>query len=196
MQAYRKGDRGPAVSEIRAKLGVLGLLPATDNDLFDAECDRAVRQFQQARGLTVDGIVGRETYVALDEARWRLGDRLLSYTVSHPFVGDDVVELQHQLLDMGFDCGRPDGIFGSSTEAALREFQRNLGLAPDGTCGPHTLKMLASVAPRASGGRPEDLRESEQLHRAGPALPGKTIIIDAAHGGSDPGVEANGLSEA
>src|SRR5204862_6351934 len=59
----------------------------------------------------------------------------------------------------------------SSTEAALREFQRNVGLTPDGSCGPQTLKMLSSVAPRASGGRPEDLRESEELHRAGPALP-------------------------
>src|SRR3954454_18749827 len=107
MQAYRSGDRGPAVAEIRAKLASLGLLDATATgtevymgDVFDEATDHAVRGFQQQRGLTVDGVVGRETYVALDEARWRLGDRLLSYTVSHPFVGDDVVELQHQLLDM------------------------------------------------------------------------------------------------
>src|SRR3954469_3851925 len=196
MQAYRKGDRGPAVSEIRAKLGVLGLLSATDNDLFDAECDRAVRQFQQARGLTVDGIVGRETYVALDEARWRLGDRVLSYTVSHPFVGDDVLELQHRLNEMGFDCNRVDGIFGASTEAALREFQRNVGLPPDGTCGPQTLKELNRMVPRAVGGRPEELRESEQLRRAGPALAGKLVVIDPGHGGDDRGVQAHGLSEA
>src|SRR3954454_613430 len=196
MQAYRKGDRGPAVSEIRAKLGVLGLLSATDNDLFDAECDRAVRQFQQARGLTVDGIVGRETYVALDEARWRLGDRVLSYTVSHPFVGDDVLELQHRLNEMGFDCGRVDGVFGASTEAALRDFLRNVGLAPDGTCGPQTLKELNRMVPRAGGGRPEELRESEQLRRAGPTLAGKLVVIDPGHGGDDRGVTAHGLAEA
>jgi N-acetylmuramoyl-L-alanine amidase len=196
VQAYRKGDRGPAVTEIRAKLGVLALLSASDDDLFDDECDRAVRQFQQARGLTVDGIVGRETYVALDEARWRLGDRVLSYTVSHPFVGDDVLELQHRLNEMGFDCGRVDGIFGASTEAALRDFQRNVGLPPDGTCGPQTLKELNRMVPRAGGGRPEELRESEQLRRAGPTLAGKLVVIDPGHGGDDRGVTAHGLVEA
>src|SRR3954463_14026630 len=197
MRAYRRGDRGPAVAEIRSKLAVLGLFATPDDtDLFDAECDRAVRQFQQARGLTVDGIVGRETYVALDEARWRLGDRVLSYTVSHPFGGDDVLELQHRLNEMGFDCNRVDGIFGASTETALREFQRNVGLPPDGTCGPQTLKELNRMVPRAGGGRPEELRESEQLRRAGPTLAGKLVVIDPGHGGDDRGVEANGLVEA
>ena len=197
MRAYRRGDRGPAVAEIRAKLAVLGLLATPhDTDLFDDECDSAVREFQQARGLTIDGVVGRETYVALDEARWRLGDRVLSYTVSHPFVGDDVAELQQRLLEMGFDCNRVDGIFGASTEAALREFQRNVGVQPDGTCGPLTLKMLDRLVPRAVGGRPEELRESEQLRRAGPALAGKLVVIDPGHGGDDRGVQAHGLSEA
>src|SRR3954469_15882883 len=196
MQAYRRGDTGPAVTEIRAKLAVLGLLNESDADVFDDECDRAVRQFQQARGLTVDGVVGRETYVALDEARWRLGDRVLSYTVSHPFVGDDVAELQQRLLDMGFDCDRVDGIFGAGTEAALREFQRNVGIPPDGTCGPLTLKMLDRLVPRAAGGRPDELRESEQLYRAGPMLAGKLVVIDPGHGGADRGVQANGFDEA
>ena len=197
MQAYRHGDSGPAVTEIRSKLAVLGLLDDPDSsDAFDDACDRAVREFQQARGLTIDGVVGRETYVALDEARWRLGDRVLSYTVSHPFVGDDVAELQQRLMEMGFDSGRVDGIFGASTEAALREFQRNVGVPPDGTCGPQTLKMLERLVPRAVGGRPEELRESEQLRRAGPALAGKLVVIDPGHGGDDHGIEAHGLTEA
>jgi N-acetylmuramoyl-L-alanine amidase len=197
MRAYRRGDSGPAVAEIRAKLSVLGLLGTPDDtDVFDDECDSAVREFQQARGLTIDGVVGRETYVALDEARWRLGDRVLSYTVSHPFVGDDVAELQQRLLEMGFDCNRVDGIFGASTEAALREFQRNVGVHADGTCGPLTLKMFDRLVPRAVGGRPDELRESEQLRRAGPALAGKLVVIDPGHGGDDRGVEAHGLYEA
>jgi N-acetylmuramoyl-L-alanine amidase len=197
LQAYRLGDRGPAVAEIRAKLATLGLVAtAPDSDEFDDACDQAVREFQQARGVTVDGVVGRETYIALDEARWRLGDRVLAYTVSHPFVGDDVAELQQRLLEMGFDCDRVDGIFGASTEAALREFQRNAGVVPDGTCGPQTLKMLDRLVPRASGGRAEELRESEQLRRAGPTLAGKLVLIDPGHGGDDPGAVVPGLSEA
>ncbi len=144
----------------------------------------------------MDGVVGLETYRALDEARWRLGDRLLSHTVSHPYVGDDVVELQQRLLDMGFDPGRCDGIFGRRTDAAMREFQRNVGLAPDGTCGPTTLRALAQLARTVVGGHPQLLRESELLHRAGPALVGKVVVIDPGHGAGDRGATGGGLEEA
>ena len=90
MQVYRRGDTGPAIAEIRDKLARLGLLEPVETDLFDDALDRAVRTFQQRRGLRIDGVVGVETYRALDEARWRLGDRTLSHTVNHPYVGDDV----------------------------------------------------------------------------------------------------------
>ena len=202
MLLYRCGDRGPAVAEIRDRLTAIGLLPASAGAgsptaaVFDTACDAAVRAFQQARGLSVDGIVGPETYRALDEARWRLGDRVLSHTASRPYAGDDVVELQQRLLDMGFDPGRCDGIFGHRTDAALREFQRNVGLAPDGTCGPSTLRALARLARTVVGGHPQWLRESELLHRAGPTLAGRILVIDPGHGGADRGVSAGGLEEA
>ena len=196
MQPYRRGDSGPVIAEIRHDLAVLGLLDnATNTDEFDDACDRAVRAFQQQRGLSVDGIVGAETYRALDEARWRLGDRVLSYRVSRPYVGDDVAALQRRLLTLGFDPGRCDGIFGPQTETALREFQRNLGLTADGTCGPATLKALERLARSVVGGDPADIRESEALRRAGPAIAGKLVVIDPGHGGDDRGVEAHDMCE-
>src|SRR4051795_4589251 len=82
---FRIGDRAHAVSEIRARLAVLGLTEAVergrhaDPETFDQPLDQAVRAFQQQRGLSVDGIVGPSTYRVLEEARWRLGDRLLTY---------------------------------------------------------------------------------------------------------------------
>jgi N-acetylmuramoyl-L-alanine amidase len=196
---YRLGDAGTAVAEIRARLVQAGLLPETGTDLahvFDDVMDRAVRHFQQVRGLTVDGLVGPATYRALEEARWRLGDRLLSYVISNPLSGDDVVALQHQLSELGFDVGRIDGVFDYPTREALREFQRNVGLPADGTCGPATFKALAGLAPLVTGGRPERLRASEALRRAGPTLPGKIVVIDPGHGGPDRGMAAHGLDEA
>lgn len=184
--AYRQGDTGPAVAEIRAKLGVVGLLderagvelldPA--GALFDEATDRAVRAFQQARGISVDGIVGPRTYHALEEARWRLGDRVLCYVPARPMAGDDVAALQQRLLDMGFDCGRVDGLFGAETEQALREFQRNIGVTPDGTCGPATFRALNQLSRTVVGGSPHAMRDSEAITRAGPALAGKLVIID------------------
>ncbi|MCX9192023.1 N-acetylmuramoyl-L-alanine amidase [Carbonactinospora thermoautotrophica] len=202
---YRLGDTGAAVAEIRAKLATLGLLPADEatmgsaamaDAVFDAQVDQAVRCFQQQRALTVDGVVGPQTYRALDEARWKLGDRILQYSVSHLMSGDDVAQLQRRLLDMGFDCGRVDGIFGKDTERALREFQHNVGLAPDGQCGPRTLKALSRLSRTVVGGEPYAMRESEMIHQAGPSLHGKTVVIDPGHGGGDRGVVANGLEEA
>jgi N-acetylmuramoyl-L-alanine amidase len=200
--SYRRGDHGPAVAEIRAKLAVLGLLEqptdplaGTETVVFDDDTDRAVRTFQQQRGLTVDGIVGATTYHALDEARWRLGDRILNYVPARLMAGDDVATLQQRLLDMGFDCGRVDGLFGSDTEAALREFQRNVGIPADGTCGPTTFRALDRLSRTVVGGRPHAMRESEAINRAGPTLSGKLVIIDPGHGGTDLGVRGNGLDE-
>jgi N-acetylmuramoyl-L-alanine amidase len=203
---YRRGDVGPAVAEIQSKLAVLELLPATDagsptgadpaTAVFDDATDRAVRQFQQQRGVTVDGIVGPQTYHALDEARWRLGDRILTYVPARLIAGDDVAGLQQRLLDMGFDCGRVDGLFGVETEQALREFQRNVGIRADGTCGPATFKALNQLVRTVVGGRPHAMRESEAITRAGPTLSGKLVIIDPGHGGGDRGVDGHGMDEA
>lgn len=200
MQLIRRGDRGPAVAEVRAMLHALGLLPdASADDFgsveFDEATERAVRAFQQQRGLASDGIVGVESYRALEEARWQLGDRMLYRVIGHPFVGDDVLALQSWLLERGFDTGRCDGIFGSRTEAALAEFQRNVGLTADGVFGPRTLRAISQLRRAVGGGRADHMREHEALFKAGPALAGKTVIIDPGHGGGDAGFVAFGVSE-
>ena len=194
MQLYRLGDAGDAVADVQATLTGLGLLSGTHPD-FDAETDVAVREFQQRRGLSVDGIVGPETYRALAAARWSLGDRLLSLA-THPFVGDDVLALQDRLLELGLDAGRTDGVFGARTEGALRGLQREYGLVPDGTCGPATLRALRQLGRHVTGGRPQVLRETEALHRSGAALPGKVVVLDPGHGGADRGATGHGLEEA
>ena len=181
---FRPGDRGEAVAEIRARLHDLGMLdgPSTpvDAEAYDATVERAVRAFQQQRGLSADGIVGRDTWRALDEARWRLGDRVLVHLPGNLQTGDDVLTLQRRLLDLGFKTGRVDGRFGPVTEGAVREFQRNVGIPPDGTCGPATLKALSRLAPMVKGGSPNAMRAEERIRREGPQLTGKTVVIDAA----------------
>lgn len=185
------------------RLGLLGREPdapdvedALASAMFDEPCDHAVRAFQQARGLTVDGIVGPLTYRALDEARWRLGDRILVYTPASRMIGDDVSALQKRLIELGFSVGRADGDFGADTDRAVREFQRNVGLRADGTCGPATYKALDRLARTVVGGQAVALRESEVIHAAGPRLAGKVVVIDPGHGGTDRGTVANGVEEA
>ncbi|GAA4865223.1 MULTISPECIES: N-acetylmuramoyl-L-alanine amidase [Saccharopolyspora] len=199
MQLLHRGDVGPAVAEIRNTLAALGLLPAANGRpgpaVFDAAVEHAVRGFQQQRGLITDGVVGPATYRALTDARWRLGDRSLAFLVSRPISGDDVFALQERLLELGYDAGRPDGIFGRETDLALRNFQRDCGLNADGICGPDTLRTFRQLAPKVRGGRPVFLREQEKVRRAGPRLRGKRIVIDPGHGGPDRGARVGNVCE-
>jgi N-acetylmuramoyl-L-alanine amidase len=201
MQLLRRGESGPGVVEIRSTLQRFGLLPAAaadglPEDVFDADVEQAVRAFQQQRGLITDGIVGAATYRALREAGWQLGDRMLALMISAPMSGDDVVALQERLLELGYDPGRPGGVFDEQTEAALRKFQREYGLVPDGLCGPATLRSLRQLGRKVTGGRPRLLREQELLRQAGPRLRGKRIVVDPGHGGAERGVVAAGVAEA
>ncbi|MGY1811249.1 N-acetylmuramoyl-L-alanine amidase [Blastococcus sp. SYSU D00820] len=204
MHPLGPGDRGPAVADVHAALRSLGLLDGDgrpgDGDSADAVYDQAtelaVRHFQQVRGLSVDGRVGEETYRALSEARWSLGDRLLHHDPERPMRGDDVTNLQERLLELGYDAGRADGILGPETEAGLRAFQRDYGLTADGTCGPATLRALRQLGRKVTGGRPQLLRQSASMVESGPHLIGRRIVIDPGHGGDDPGFTEGETTEA
>ena len=168
----RRGDRGPAVADLREALASLQLLPSlngSDRSMaeFDAATDGAIRDFQQRRGLIVDGIVGPVTVRSLTDARWTLGDRALTHTLSAPMTGDDVMALQTRLAEMGYNTGRPDGIFGPLTDACVRDFQRHRGLSEDGVFGPETYRELNRIGRMVTGGRPQYLREYQLVRQAG-----------------------------
>jgi N-acetylmuramoyl-L-alanine amidase len=203
MHPWGRGDRGAAVADVQAVLQGLGLLPPADDAgrpadeaVFDEATELAVRHFQQVRGLSVDGRVGEETYRAMGEARWSLGDRLLHYDPERPVRGDDVIGLQERLLELGYDAGPADGIFGPGTEAGLRAFQRDYGLTADGTCGPGTLRALRQLGRKVTGGRPQLLRQSASFVESGPHLIGRRIVVDPGHGGNDLGYTAGETTEA
>ena len=174
----RAGASGSAVAELQACLANAGFGDLSDEpDGFGAETEHAVREFQIKRGLRVDGVCGAETWNALIESGYQLGDRLLY--LSRPFVrGDDVATLQRRLNMLGFHAGREDGIFGPQTERALREFQLNLGLAVDGQCGRATLLSLDRVG-SLSDGSAASVREREGL-RSDPRLLGSRRLYVAA----------------
>ncbi len=153
-----------AIKDVQHRLNSLGIDTGADEPgVYGPATDRAVRSFQAARGLQADGVCGRQTWAALVEAGYRLGDRLL-YLRSPMLRGDDVHELQHRLGAMGFDAGRVDGIFGARTASALSDFQKNAGLGADGICGPDTAALLVRLG--AKVGSPSSVsavREREAL---------------------------------
>jgi peptidoglycan hydrolase-like protein with peptidoglycan-binding domain len=94
---------------------------------------------------------------ALTSPRFADSERLQNAFRNRPPVvrgerGDAVARIQQALLDDGIPLpvstrrtGRPDGIFGPETEAAVQVFQRSRGINDDGRVGHDTLTELGKV---------------------------------------------------
>ena len=187
MRVFRSGDRGPEVLDIQQRLAGLGYALLADEltGSFGPSTETAVRAFQELRHLPVDGLVGSDTWTQLVEAGFRLGDRTL-YLHGPPFRGDDVRELQRKLNALGFDAGKQDGVYGPTTDRAVREFQRNVGDDPDGVVGLQTIATLERMRPLEGVPSRALVREVEQLRAMRGSIEGRVIAIDTGEDGPDP----------
>ena len=178
-----RGDVGPDVKEVRDRLHRLGLLPDvvdSEHAVFDDTVCAAVKLFQQNSGLIVDGIVGPQTRHRLEESRWHIGDRVLNFISRKMIHGQDVAQLQQRLIALGFVIHRVDGVYGPQTENAVKEFQKSVGLAHDGICGPDVFRALDRLHRTVAGGSQEHLRELatyDPVHRPR-SVETCTILLD------------------
>ncbi len=133
----RFGSRGNYVAIMQYILRADGY-DVTPDGVFGTKTQAAVLAFQRNNGLGVDGIVGTNTWNALNlttrpRPTLRQGSR-----------GTFVRYLQEKLLSNLIDPGTPDGIFGSRTASAVREYQAEKGLVVDGIVGRATWGALTS----------------------------------------------------
>ena len=89
--------------------------------------------------IAVDGIVGDITWLNIDEADTS------NPTIRKGSTGNPVRRAQKRLTLGGYDTGGVDGIFGASTETAVKKFQKDLGLTQDGIVGPETWDKIDSL---------------------------------------------------
>ena len=165
--ALRVGSRGRSVAQLQTALNRISQnFPAipklTVDGIYGSGTERAVRIFQQAFGLTDDGIAGRQTWYAverifvgvlrLSELR-SLGLRYedLGWDFPEPLRvgdrGDKVGQLQYMLAVVGqFVQEVPviavDGIFGQLTRDAVLAFQRYEGFPVTGEADDRTWDAL------------------------------------------------------
>ena len=173
----RRGDTGEAVRDLRRRLALIGYSTGGDHQEFGTATEASLRQFQSDRGLVIDGICGSQSWNALVEADHRLGDRLLYYRA--PMMrGDDVAELQRRLGQLGFDAHWIDGILGPRTQAAIRQFQQNVGLPADGVVGRSTVEALDRLTRGAADEVTiSEVREHERLRHQPSRVEGRRIVI-------------------
>ncbi|MBM6953221.1 peptidoglycan-binding domain-containing protein [Enorma phocaeensis] len=144
MEPIVAGMRGPAVEDVQARLTTLGYQISQDevaSQHFGPSTGTAVRAFRVDSGLAGDDTVDMTCWSKLVDASYRLGDRTLYLRLPN-FHGADVLELQHALNALGFSCGEADGYFGPHTEAALQQFQENVGLFADGMAFSDTFSYI------------------------------------------------------
>lgn len=131
----RNGSTGNEVRQIQRALKNQGFYTGSVDGIYGTATEAAVRSFQAAKGLAVDGVSGPATLSAL-------GIGGTSSAFRRGSAGNGVKKIQQKLRDWGYYSGAVDGLYGSATETAVKNFQSRNGLSADGICGVRTLSAL------------------------------------------------------
>lgn len=166
----REGSTGALVTELQFLLDYIGYfyddIPfVADTSRFDSLTTVAVRAFQRHFGLTVDGVVGPNTWRKLYEVYWGIQNNTERPTPTPPPVqpegmppypgvalrvgstGQNVILVQQAINRLAHSIPaipslNVDGNFGPLTQNAVMAFQRTFGLTVDGVVGPITWNRL------------------------------------------------------
>lgn len=147
---YRDMPDDPRVAELQNRLMELGYMDSDEATLhFGPATEYAVELFQRQHDLAQDGIAGIETLGIV------YSDDALKYTLKEGYKGTDVDKFQRQLKDLGY-LSKTTGYYGTETIQAVKDFQRENGLAVDGLAGVKTFNLINS----------DDAKQSPSLAKA------------------------------
>jgi murein L,D-transpeptidase YcbB/YkuD len=135
----QQGSTGENVRTVQDLLNAHGSNLVIDG-IFGQNTTAAVRAFQAQHRLSVDGIVGNQTWP------------VLIIEVSNGSTGAAVRAVQSQIHSRS-GWLTIDGIIGPETESAIRFFQQDTGIGVDGIVGPITWNRLVSAYLRADNGQ-------------------------------------------
>ena len=187
MDPITPGMQGAAVEDIQTRLQSLGHTIAA-NELsektYGDTTTAAVRAFREAAGIAPGPKVDAACWSALVDASYKLGDRTLYLRLPN-FHGADVRELQQALNVLGFACGADDGYFGPHTEAALQQFQENVGLFADGMAFQDTYSYIKRLH-HVWEGKHSVIEVEEEAHTGFARAASVLEQVHVAVGGEDP----------
>lgn len=154
-----RGDSGANVRSLQRRLRRLGYYDGECSNSFGEATQRAVTLFQQQNGLSVSGEADEETCQLLycgeptplkDDGTLREGDS-----------GQEVLDLQSILGELGYACGDEAGTFGHGTVVALTQFQVANGLEPTGEAQTELVSQMRAQEAVPFSEATEAMRASE-----------------------------------
>ena len=157
------GDEGRVrVRQLQRALSSGAYAPGPVDGLYGPLTEGAVRRFQQAHGLTSDGVVGPQTRAELrtGSLEHRRAPPAIRPGAGYPGGSARVLEVQRVLSSLRYECGPLDGLFGPQTQAAVQWFQVKRGFLPTGIVNEATLRRLRALS-RASPGMDAAASSSE-----------------------------------
>lgn len=162
--SLKSGMNGSAVRTLQKNLRTLGYYNGSVDGDYGSGTEAAVSAFQNASGLKADGVAGKATLNAIQNALSGGGSGS-SGSKSNPDVygltassggytslsassgkKNDVSALQSVLQANGYYSGSVDGSYGSGTSDAVKKYQRAAGLRVTGVAGPCTQRLLYNSA--------------------------------------------------
>ncbi|MUG94165.1 cell wall-binding protein [Scytonema sp. UIC 10036] len=143
----QRGDEGEDVKILQERLRVAGFYYGNSTGIYGPITEDAVKRFQEAYKLTVDGVVGPATQRRLPPVGVGYGEAPTRRGISQDKLrlgdtGEAVRVLQEQLIKAGYLQGEPNGYFGPYTADAVKRFQTKNYLAASGIAGPTTRSKL------------------------------------------------------
>lgn len=203
----KEGSTGLDVINLQEKLRITKNFFGSVTGSFGPETTEAVKTFQSKNNLPVTGIVNEETWNLLIN---QTSNSFINDLVAIPVIntistqttnilnrptlrlgdkGPEVSNLQRILTELMYYDGIIDGVFGNTTDIAVRTFQTNNRLTSDGIVGRNTWSALIFLySPLASCGDVSPEEGSEEINFIG-------VVIDAGHGGSDLGAISSQIIE-
>jgi len=134
------------VRAVQSELRDAGFYRGPIDGTWGRRTEAALGAYQENRGLAVTWRLDPATIRAMgfdpNELAGRMPDRGPDFAAQPVLSRETVRRVQIRLARAGFRPGPADGIWGSGTQAALRDFQHARGLQPTGDLNPITARAL------------------------------------------------------
>jgi peptidoglycan hydrolase-like protein with peptidoglycan-binding domain len=183
---WSNGSSGEEVEKIQTRLQELGFYSGPIDGEFGNATEQAYRAFQEAAGVTVDGIAGSDRDILYSDdaphAKKAETEEATAPTEeatvpeetvpeeTAPVIiaqngdfSEEVITIQQKLLDLGYFGIQPTGFYGDLTEEAIKAFQTQNGLEATGILDSETYALLFSEKAAANPTPVVNVEEQQEV---------------------------------